>query len=238
MNTWMQRKYAYTDPIMVSIVIPAKNEVRTIGWLLKEIRAVTTTMNNHAEIIVIDDGSTDGTSAIAHKMNAITHRNKWSLGKGYALRQGFALARGDIIITMDADGSHFPQDIPALVKPLMTNEADMVIGVRNNMADITLTHSIGNYFLNFFISAIMGYRFEDTQSGFRSIKRAVLQTLALRASRFDIESEMLIKALKQGFRVVEEPVNYSPRSHGRTRIQPLPDGFRIMMRILSSLLTR
>lgn len=208
----------------------------TIGIIIDDVKKTLAPLNGASEIIVIDDGSSDQTYDIAEKLEVRVIRNAKSLGKGYALRQGFSIALGEIIVTLDADGSHLPKDIPLLLSPIMKHKADMVVGVRDNKSDISLIHRFGNEVLNAIISIITLQHYRDTQCGFRSFRREVLDKIRLKATNFEIESEMLLKTAKSGFKVVECDITYVPRSYGISNINVIRDGLRIFYRICDSII--
>jgi glycosyltransferase involved in cell wall biosynthesis len=218
-----------------SIIIPAKNECMTIGIIIDDVKKIFAPLNGASEIIVIDDGSSDQTFDIACKAEVRVIRNSKSLGKGYALRQGFSIAQGEVIVTLDADGSHMPKDIPALLSPILKQQADMVIGVRDNKSDISFIHHFGNKMLNAIISIMTLQRYRDTQCGFRTFRREVLDKIKLKAINFEIESEMLLKTSKEGFKVVERDITYVPRSYGISNINVIRDGLRIFYRIFDTI---
>ena len=115
----------------VTIIIPAYNEESTIYDVAsRTINSVSKIPGLSFEIIVVDDGSNDGTLEAIKELNITVLRNKHNMGKGIALRRGFFAARGRIIVTLDADGSHFPEDLPAIIAPIANGEADVVIGSR------------------------------------------------------------------------------------------------------------
>jgi len=188
------------DGFKISIVIPAYNEANRIGTVLSEIPEFVD------EIIVVDDGSEDNTSEVAKRFGVKTLRLEPNQGKGAAMREGVKEATGDIIIFMDADGQHKPDEIIKLVEPIVKDEADFVIGSRMIKAQgkRPLIRKVSNFLSTFLIRMKVGVDVKDTQSGFRAIKREFLPEIE--SKRYEVETEILIKAVKKGARVKEVPV--------------------------------
>ncbi|RLF76912.1 glycosyltransferase family 2 protein [Thermococci archaeon] len=188
------------DGFKISIVIPAYNEANRIGTVLSEIPEFVD------EIIVVDDGSEDNTSEVAKRFGVKTLRLEPNQGKGAAMREGVKEAMGDIIIFMDADGQHKPDEIIKLVEPIVKDEADFVIGSRMIKAQgkRPLIRKVSNFLSTFLIRMKVGVDVKDTQSGFRAIKREFLPEIE--SKRYEVETEILIKAVKKGARVKEVPV--------------------------------
>jgi glycosyltransferase involved in cell wall biosynthesis len=188
------------------------------------------------EVIVVDDGSRDRTSTIARRAGATVLRLRTNAGKGRALRTGIEHARGDIVVFLDADGQDDPADLPRLVAPVEAGAADLVIGSRfaGELAPgaISTLHAGGNRALTTLINALYGRRLTDTQAGFRAIRRSVLRRADLRASGFDVESDVLLAALALGARVLEVPVRRHARRHGASHLCTVRDGLAILARIV------
>jgi len=221
----------------ISVVIPAFNEERNIGVVLQGVREVLKKMNCLYEVIVVDDGSIDRTAEVARNHNVILVKNDRNQGKGDALKAGFLRARGAFVVTMDADGSHQPEDIPYLVQPLL-NDVDVTVGSRfedemgrNSTAKL---HLIGNKIINALILFLTGRYISDSQSGFRAFRRDALRKIAISSLGYEIESEITIKILKNGFRVEEVPIECKKRRSGTTKINSFSDGFKILKSILKA----
>jgi glycosyltransferase involved in cell wall biosynthesis len=211
----------------VSVVVAAYNEAPVIGEV---VRAALP----HGEVVVADDGSTDGTGEIARAAGARVVRLPKNLGKGHAVRAGIAEARGEIVVLIDGDGQDDPREIPLLLKSL--SDADLVVGsrFRGRLGEgaITPLNHAGNYFLTQVINLLYGVELTDTQAGFKALKRSLLLSLPLEAARFDIEDDVLLGVLERGGRVVEVPVSREARAHGRSRFHSFADGTRILLKIL------
>jgi glycosyltransferase involved in cell wall biosynthesis len=191
----------------VSVVIPTKNEEGLIGQIVESVRPYAD------EVLVIDGHSSDRTRDIAAARGARVELDGGK-GKGEALRRSMTSATGDIVVFIDADGSHDPKDIPALVAPIKAGAADMVIGSRGKGGSDEL-HGTLEQFIRYvgsqLIMLAINYRWDvrltDSQNGFRAVRRDVGLKLGLRANLTTIEQEMLMRALKLGYRVDEIPTH-------------------------------
>jgi dolichol-phosphate mannosyltransferase len=203
----------------VSVIIPTKNEE---GYIKQTIKGVSPYAD---EILVIDGHSTDKTVEYAESMGArvIFDNGK---GKGAALRLAAQDAKGDIVVFIDADGSHDPEDIPELLKPILEGKADLVMGSRMRGGSDEL-HSSLSEFIRLMGSAIItlaiNYRFKqqltDYQNGFRAIKREVMNRIETTENIFTIEQEMSIKCLKNRYKVTEVPTHEYRRVYGKSKIK-------------------
>lgn len=221
---------------IISVVIPAYNEQHTIGQTISDTILTMDSLKMPYEIIVINDGSTDKTLSIASKYKATVLSNGKNRGKGYALRKGFQHAQGDIVVTIDSDGAHEPKEIPDLIQPLF-NGVDVVAGSRylgGRMHTTTRLHRIGNTMFNLMIMTLTGRRVTDSQSGFRAFKKEVLQKINLQSHGYDIEVEMTIKSLKNGFVIQEKPIYCEKRKHSNSKLRILHDGVRIFKAIIKA----
>jgi glycosyltransferase involved in cell wall biosynthesis len=224
----------------VTVIIPAYNEEKTIGNVISETTSIMDGLDVPYEIIVIDDGSTDKTGQIASNYKAIVLSNKKNYGKGYSLRKALQHAQGDIIVTIDSDGEHKPKEIPDLLEPLF-NGTDIVSGSRflgNQRRATTKLNQIGNFFFNAIIMTLTGKRVTDSQTGFRAIKRRVLETLNLESDGYEIEAEITIKGLRNGFIFKEKPITVERRKYSISRLNVLFDGTRILKAIFKASFTK
>ncbi|MEM1542502.1 MAG: glycosyltransferase family 2 protein [Ignisphaera sp.] len=216
--------------------MPAYNEEKTIGHVIEKTTKVMDSLGLPYEIIVIDDGSIDRTRENASNYKVKVLFNERNMGKGYALRRGFRSACGDIIITMDADGSHDPEEIPHLIKPALEG-VDMVTGSRflGGQKDYTSKlHIFGNKVINTIIMIVTRKIITDSQTGLRAIRRETLKKISLDSSGFEIETEITVKVLKNGFKLQEIPINCRKREHGKSRIRTLHDSIKIFKTIVKS----
>ena len=225
--------------MLLSIVVPAYNEEHTVGDVINRLKATLQTISLPYEIIVIDDCSRDRTAEISRNQSVRVYSVKQHMGKGYALRTGFVEAKGEIIVTIDSDGSNLPEELPILLKPVLDDKADLVIGSRFSGKKPTSGKKFnvaGVRIFNMIIKLLTGVKVSDSQSGYRAMKHKVLQGLRLRSGTYEIESEMLVKIARRRFRVCEVPVSFEQRTYGVSTLDPIVDGFRIFMSIFMSYL--
>jgi glycosyltransferase involved in cell wall biosynthesis len=221
--------------VLLSVVIPVFNEAQTIGDVIFRLKTILRRQVFGYEIIVVDDGSTDKSAEIAKTQGAKVLSLKIHAGKGYAMRMGFSKARGEIIATMDSDGSHNPEELTRLLAPIMEGQADLVIGSRlflRKPPSGRAFNESGIRLFNILIKALTGIDVSDSQSGYRLLTSKVLKSLSLKSVEYEIESEMLVKAARKNFRIKEMPVTYLQRTYGKSRLDPFRDGFKIFLSIL------
>ena len=226
--------------MLVSIIIPTFNEELTIGNLIDRLIVTSKKIGVEHEIIVIDDCSKDLSIEIAQSRGVKVYSLKDHMGKGYALRAGFAKAKGEIIATIDSDGSHRPEELPLLLNPVLKNQADLVIGSRfstENPGPGKRFNAAGVRIFNLLVKILTAAAVSDSQSGYRVMKSKVLRNLHLRSEEYEIESEMLVKIARQRFRIKEIPISFEQRTYGISRLDPITDGFKILLSIFTSFLT-
>lgn len=218
----------------VSIIIPVFNEEENIEGILLRTNSVMETLEVPYEIIVVDDGSTDKTRWLASRHKVKLLNNGTNQGKGYALRRGLRSANGNMLITMDGDGSHRPEDIRGLLTPLL-NGADVVIGSRfigkREKGAIKRLHILGNHLFNLLIFLLTRKRITDSQSGFRAYRREVMEKIKVTSQGYEVETELAMKALKNGFVVQEKSITCEKRKAGNTKLNLVSDGFKIIKTI-------
>jgi glycosyltransferase involved in cell wall biosynthesis len=222
---------------VISVIIPAYNEEKTIGNVISDTITVMDSLGTPYEIIVVDDGSIDSTRRIASRYKTIILSNGKNEGKGYALRKGFQHAQGDIIVTIDADGAHRPKEILDLTYPLF-NGVDIVSGSRflgNGRKNSTSTlNRLGNFLFNTMIMVLTGKRVSDSQTGFRAFKKEFLQKVILESCGYEIETEITVKGLKNGFTFQEKPISCERRKYSISKLKVLFDGAKILRTILKA----
>ena len=221
--------------MLLSIIIPVYNEELTIGNIIDRARDAASHIGLKFEIIVVDDRSYDKSLKVAHQRNVRLYTLKEHLGKGYALRAGFSKSKGDIIITIDSDGSHCPEELSEVLAPILADRADMVIGSRylnhKHVATRKL-NAFGVHIFNNLIQLFTGVANTDSQSGYRAMKLEVLSRQKLKSGGYEIESEMLVKTAKLGYRVAEVPITFEQRTYGRSGVDPVLDGSKILLSII------
>lgn len=217
------------------VILPAFNEAENIANIIRKIKKID------IDVIVVDDGSKDSTSSIAEKEKAYLIRHPRRRGKGTSLKDGFDYARRrgyDIIITMDADGQHGPSEIPLFIKKAKETEASVVVGDRlTDPADMPPIRVLTNRFMSKIISAICHQRIPDTQCGFRLFHRDAINSIEIEARKFEIESELLVKLSRKGYRIESLPIK-SIYAGETSQINPIIDAFRFIRFIIRILTTR
>ncbi len=188
----------------VCVIIPAYNIEETLSGVIRG------ALEYVREVIVIDDGSTDTTFTKANQTGAKVLKHERNKGKGEALHTGleYALKKGfEQIILMDGDGQHDPHEIPRLLAAAQEPGADIIVGSRmENVKDMPRERLVVNKIGSFFTSLLAGQKIPDSQSGYRLVKSKVLKAITLTSRRYDIESELLIKAGKRGFGIKSIPI--------------------------------
>lgn len=192
------------------------------------------------EIIVIDDGSVDGTreflkDRIAPKVDRVILQEK-NQGKGAALRTGFQAATGDFVIVQDADLEYDPQDVPRLLPPILDGRADVVYGSRfsdmSSLKGYRFWHSFGNRFLTRFSNLVTGLSLTDMETCYKLFKREIIQSIPIRENRFGFEPEITAKIARRGCRVHEVAISYDPRTYAEGKKIGWKDGLRALWCIL------
>ena len=223
-----------SNELLVSVVVPVFNEELTIGNVIERLAAVMQKTGFKYEIIVVDDCSVDNSLEISKNHSVRVFSLKEHMGKGYVLRAGFAKAKGEIVTTIDSDGSHRPEELPRLLTPILQGKADLVIGSRylgQKPVVAKKLNVVGVRLFNFLIKILTRTDVSDSQSGFRVMKSVVLRSMRLKSGGYEIESEMLVKTAQHGFTVIELPISFEQRTYGTSRLDPLVDGFKILLSI-------
>lgn len=221
--------------MLLSVIIPVFNEELTVGNVIDRVRAALEKIGLQYEIIVVDDHSRDRSVEVAREHNSRLYSLKQHMGKGYVLRAGFAKAKGDIVITIDSDGSHCPEELREILAPILQDKADLVIGSRymnHKKVAARKLNAFGVRIFNYLIELFTGVAITDSQSGYRAMKQTVLEKQKLYAREYEIESEMLVKTAKAGFRVAEVPISFEQRTYGHSGVDPIWDGSKILFSIM------
>ncbi|MDI6846765.1 MAG: glycosyltransferase family 2 protein [Candidatus Bathyarchaeia archaeon] len=224
---------ARAKPFVV-VGIPAFNEEKTIA------KVVLKAQKYADKVVVCDDGSKDLTAEIAERLGAEVIRHDTNLGYGAAIQSLFRRARelnADVMVTLDADGQHDPREIPALLKPVLKDEADVAAGSRfldkeRRIEDMPLYRRLGVKAITRLTGVAMNHELSDAQHGFRAYGRKALEWLKLSEDGMGVSVEILLKAREQGLRVVEVPVRCSYRGLETSTRGPLRHGVSVVMSIV------
>ena len=219
----------------LSVIIPVYNEVESIQVILKRVQ--DTKLVN--EIIIVDDGSQDGTRELLKKLDGkkgvrvIMHEH--NKGKGAAVRTGLALARGEILIIQDADLEYDPRDYPQLLAPITEGLADVVYGSRflGRAHRVTMFwHLVANKILTFMTNILYNTILTDMETGYKVFRRAILDGMILRANSFDFEPEFTAKVLKHKYRIFEVPITFNPRDYAQGKKIKMHDAFEAIWTLI------
>ncbi|HWE28327.1 MAG TPA: glycosyltransferase family 2 protein [Polyangia bacterium] len=215
----------------LSIIIPVYNEAKTVGAVIDKVRSLDLGSDITKEIIVVNDGSSDGTREALARWETIdgvrVHHSPVNLGKGSSVRIGFSFASGDIITIQDADLELDPSEYEHLIKPIVDGSADVVYGSRfvGKGRQGKLSFWIANKALATLTNVLYGAELTDIETCYKVLRADVVKQLKLKAARFEIEPELTAQLLKHGFRIRELPIGYAPRTHDEGKKINWKDGF-------------
>ena len=208
----------------VSVILPAKNEAEGLRLTLPRLRAQLP----EAEVIVVDDGSTDATASVAAEHGARVVSSPYPMGNGASIKRGTKAATGDVLVFMDADGQHDPADIPRLLDKLDAG-FDMVVGARTSGGQANVGRGLANAFYNRLASWMTGHRVWDLTSGFRAVRASRFREfLHLLPNGFSYPTTSTMAFFRSAYPVAYVPVEVSRRI-GRSHIRPLRDGARFLL---------
>jgi glycosyltransferase involved in cell wall biosynthesis len=228
--------YAFPSGFRLSVVIPVYNERRWLRELVRRVEAVPVPK----EVIVVDDGSTDGTRDLLRELEGrdglrVIYQAE-NRGKGAALREGFRHATGDVVLVQDADLEYDPAEYPRLLQPIVEGRADVVYGSRFAHAGhrvLNFRHRVANRLLTTLSNMFTDLNLTDMETGSKVFRREVLQGISLRSNRFGFEPEVTAKVAKQKkWRVYEVPISYSGRTYEEGKKIGLRDAFNALYCIL------
>ena len=219
----------------LSVIIPVYNEVESIREIVRRVQKVR--LAN--EIVIVDDGSTDGTRELLTELDGrrgvrvIFHEQ--NQGKGSAVRTGISHAHGDLLLIQDADLEYDPHDYPSLLKPIAEGVADIVYGSRflGGPRRVTMFwHMIANQLLTLTTNLLYDTILSDMETGYKVFRREVLNGITLRTKRFDFEPEFTAKMLKRHVRIFEVPITFNPRDYSEGKKIKLKDAFEAVWTLI------
>jgi len=221
----------------LSVIIPCYNEAETIKLIVERVKSAPI---EEIEIIIVDDGSTDGTSdllkmEIESSVDRVIYHEK-NMGKGAALRSGFAYASGDVVVVQDADMEYDPRELPKLLEPIEADKADVVFGSRfvggGPHRVVYFWHMVGNKFLTVLSNMLTNINLTDMETCYKMFRREVIQSIRIRESRFGFEPEITAKVARSGCRIYEVGISYYGRTYKEGKKIGWKDGIRAVYSIL------
>jgi len=218
----------------ISVVIPAYNEIQFIEEIIRRVKAV----NIATEIVIVDDGSKDGTREYLTSLKdpivrVILHDH--NQGKGAAVRTGIHSATGEVVIIQDADLEYDPREYPELLKPIEEGIADVVYGSRflgGARRPILYWNMVANKLLTFITNILYNNILSDMETGYKVFKREIVAAIPLRSQRFDFEPEFTAKILKRKIRIYEVPIDFNPRDYSQGKKIKMSDAFYAVWALL------
>ncbi len=210
----------------LSIIIPAKNESEGLKLIIPELQK----LHPEAELLIVNDGSTDHTSLLCAEMGVREIRHPYSKGNGASIKSGLRAATGDVVVCMDADGQHRPQDIQKLLNKL-NQGFDMVVGSRDKSGQASAHRSFANRFYNRFASWMVGHKVHDLTSGFRVINaKKFKEFISLLPNKFSYPTTITMSFFRAGYSIAYEPVDVQKRLEGTaSHVNIVKDGVRFLL---------
>jgi glycosyltransferase involved in cell wall biosynthesis len=220
----------------LSVVVPVFDEHLTIAEIIRRVQAVDLGLDK--EIIIVDDGSADGTREILQALTipglkVVLHER--NMGKGAALRTGFVRAEGDVVLIQDADLEYDPREYPRLLEPILDGRADVVYGSRFLGGPHRVNffwHYVGNRFLTIFSNMLSNLNLTDMETCYKAFRREVLGKIKIRSSRFGFEPEITMKVAKLKCRIYEVPISYSGRDYSEGKKIGWKDGLAAIFHLV------
>jgi glycosyltransferase involved in cell wall biosynthesis len=226
---------------LLSVVVPVFNERVTVAEVIRRVRAVEVPVD--IEVIVVDDGSSDGTDKVLNALADSTVRvltHPVNKGKGAAIRTGMAAARGDLLLVQDADLEYDPEDWPRLLDPILRGKAQVVYGSRftGERKNMLPLHWIGNRFLSLVTNILYSSTMSDMETCYKLFDRRVLEGITIESDKFDFEPEITAKVLRRGYRIYEVPISYAGREVSEGKKITWRDGIGALRALIKYRFTR
>jgi glycosyltransferase involved in cell wall biosynthesis len=222
----------------ISIIIPVYNEFRTFAQVLERVRQAPLPDGCSKEIIAIDDGSTDGTTAVVGNQSRAgvirAHRFESNSGKGAAIRAGISMASGDVVLIQDGDLEYDPKDYARILEPIIRGEADVVYGSRflGGAKNLALKYRLANRFLTFATNLLYRAELTDEATAYKAFRATIFNELQLRCRRFEFCPEVTAKLLRLHYNIAEVPISYNPRGIAEGKKIRLKDGLEALWALL------
>ena len=214
----------------ISVIIPNYNEEKTIKEIIERVKK----LRINKEIIVVDDGSTDKSLKIIKEINGIKfYHHKKNMGKGAAIRTGIKNATGEIIIMQDADLELYPEQIPDIVEPILSNKAEAVYGSRNGNGreGRMILFYLGGHLVTFTTNLLYGTKLTDAPCGYKAFKTDLIKSIEIKSDGFEFEPEITAKLSKKGVKIYEIPVRSTTRKNDGKKLTKF-DGIKALWTLI------
>lgn len=212
----------------IAVAIPCHNEALTIAKVIRDFKRALP----KARVYVFDNASTDNSVALAQKAGADVYPVH-SLGKGHVLRSIFDELSEDVIVLVDGDDTYLAEEVSKVLAPVLSGEADMVVGERlaaASDANMKRMNQLGNRLIVGYINRLFGVQYRDVLSGYRAFNRRFVESVPVLTTGFEVETEITLQALAEGLRIVEIPIRYRSRPEdSHSKLRPFADGYRIVL---------
>jgi glycosyltransferase involved in cell wall biosynthesis len=236
-----ERSLDQIDYTTLTVIVPVYNERATVAEIVRRVRAADVPLT--LDVVVVDDGSTDGTDKVLaaiedSTVRVVTHEK--NLGKGAAIRTGLAQARGDLVVIQDADLEYDPDDWPRLIDPVLRHKAVVVYGSRftGERKNMLPLHWVGNRFLSLVTNILYSSTLSDMETCYKLFDRRVLDGITVVSNRFDFEPEITAKVLRRGYRIYEVPISYAGREMDEGKKITWRDGLGALKALIKFRFTR
>ncbi|MGC9602347.1 MAG: glycosyltransferase family 2 protein [Minisyncoccia bacterium] len=225
----------------LSIIIPAYNEERTIAQILAKVQAVNLGDIQKEIVVVVDNNSTDNTGKIARSIPGVRVLEERTPGKGAAVKRGFAEAIGDMLLIQDADLEYEPEDYPAMIAPILNGNTEATLGIRieerhrdNNRFVISFLGGLGNFAITTLTNILYWNNAGEYEGCYKAFTKRLIDSIPVAANGFDYDNELVCKLLKRGYKTVDVPIHYYPRSYAEGKKITWKHGFKILWTILKT----